>query len=190
MAQPFGFSCSKWVNKTTNLSHSHLSLAPSLEGTGPGRTWGEGYNLFSLSKLAMTAQPKANWPHLETGPALVRTALTRQQLSNTFRERYKSATQLNSRERYKSQRHSTPWQLQSGLVFVTASHLYPCSLVPFTNPWQPTNQPTNNAHPQVLSLHRNSEKLIAHLLHPISGAPKQAYSRSYTQEATYQQISI
>lgn len=55
-----------------NLSHSHLSLPPSLEWHGPGQTWGEGYNLFSLSKLAMTAQPDANCSHLEIGPALVR----------------------------------------------------------------------------------------------------------------------
>lgn len=75
----------------------------------------------------MTAQPKENWFHLETGPALVRTVSTRQQLSNTFRERQKS-------------QHTTPRQQKSGLVLVTVSHLYPCSLVPFTNPWQTTDQ--------------------------------------------------
>lgn len=74
-----------------NQQTCHIPTYPflhPLNGIGPGQT--EGYNLFSLSKLATTTQPKANWSHFETGPALVRTASTRQQLSFTFRERWKS----------------------------------------------------------------------------------------------------
>lgn len=111
-----------------NLSHSHLSLSLSLESHRPRADLGWGVqNLFNeQTGRHYTAQstliPPWNWPCF--GKDCINQTAAQQYLQRTPEESW----------------HSTPWQHKPGLVFVTVSHLYPCSLVPFTNPWQPANQ--------------------------------------------------
>lgn len=111
-----------------NLSLSHLPLSPSLESHRPWADLGWGVqNLFNeQTGRHYTAQSKLippwNWP-----------CFSKDCSNQTAAQQYLQRTPEESW-------HSTPWQHKPGLVFVTVSHLYPCSLVPFTNPWQRANQ--------------------------------------------------
>lgn len=135
----------------TNVSHHHLSLPPSIEGTDSGQT---------LERTTSTEQtdhdhttqsnliPLWNWP-CSKEDCIKQTPTTAQECLQRTPE------------------DSQHTQEKSGLVYVNALCLYLYSLIPFTNPWQ-TNKQTKMTTLEFSASLRTLKawQLICHLLFP------------------------